>query len=92
MSDMVKEMPAYLSKPLQVLWLEVDELGLFFIGLTIALMFSNYFTYALMFFLPYIYSKVKRKYPRGFLQHIFYFLGFINLAKYPTFYEKHFIE
>ncbi len=92
MSETVREFPAYLSAPFQVLWLEADDLGLFFIGLIIALLFSNLFTYAFMFLLPYSYSKFKKKYPRGFLQHTLYFMGFTRLERYPQFYETHFIE
>lgn len=89
---MVKDFPQYLSAPFQVLWFEVDELGLFFIGLIIAMVFSNIFTWILMFTLPYGYSKVKKKYPRGFLQHTLYFMGFTRLERYPNFFENHFVE
>jgi len=42
--------------------------------------------------LPYLYIKTKKKYPRGFVKHIFYILGFIKFGGYPTYHEKEFIE
>jgi type IV conjugative transfer system protein TraL len=94
MSDdgITKVIPAYLSQPIQVLWLEIDELALFFVGGFIFLLFSNKITFITMFLIPWMYSKAKKKYPRGFLQHTLYFMGFIKLERYPSYFEDHFVE
>jgi hypothetical protein len=47
---------------------------------------------AIPVFLPYLYIKAKKKYPRGFIKHIFYIMGFIRFQGYPTYHEKEFIE
>ncbi len=83
--------PQYLSAPVQVLWFEIDELGVVFLSLILALVLEGVF-YLLLFILPYVYSKMKRKYPRGFLGHVLYFVGITTLHGYPQFFEKEFIE
>ncbi len=83
--------PQYLSRPLQVLWWEVDEFVIVIIFFMLAMMFGYVF-YILMFIVPYLYSKNKNKYPRGFFKHILYFVGVLKLNGYPTYFEREFIE
>ena len=58
---------------------------------TFWLVFGNFFLIAL-FFCPYLYSKAKKKYPRGFLKLVLYQMGFIKLNGYPNYFMKTFIE
>ncbi|MBN2251597.1 MAG: type IV conjugative transfer system protein TraL [Candidatus Altiarchaeota archaeon] len=83
--------PQYLSSPIQVLWFEADELGIILLFFTLAFLFGNIF-YLLMFLGPYVYAKVKTKYPSGFLQHLFYFTGLTRLNFYPDSFTRTFIE
>lgn len=87
----MKRFPQYLSCPYQVLWLETDDMGVFFAFFILALMFGGWF-YLLMVVMPFLYGRFKHKYPRGFLKHMLYFTGIINIKRYPTFYENHFVE
>lgn len=83
--------PRYLHKPIQVLWWESDEFVIVMMFFILALMFG----YVFWLFLiagPYIYTKFKRKYPRGFLKHLLWILGFVKVEHYPSFWEKEFIE
>jgi len=89
---MEQRFPRYLNAPLQVMWLESDELALFFGGLTVALLFDSWVLWILPVALPYLYGRLKKKYPRGFLKHCLYFAGFMKLEGYPTFFEQEFLE
>ncbi|NKE70158.1 type IV conjugative transfer system protein TraL [Candidatus Manganitrophus noduliformans] len=86
-----KRFPQYLSQPFQVLWLEADELVLALIFYTLALLFGSFF-WPLVIGGPYLYSSAKKRYPRGFLKHSFYFIGLARMKGYPTFFEDEFRE
>ena len=88
---MIKKFPQYLSSPLQVLWFEVDEVGIIFLSFLMGLMLEGFFYIGMIVF-PYLYTKFKKKYPRGFLGHVFYFLGITKIHGYPHFFQKEFIE
>jgi len=45
-----------------------------------------------MFVIPWVYSKAKRKYPRGFLKHCLWFAGLVKIKGYPEYFEKKFSE
>ncbi len=83
--------PQYLSKPLQVLWFETDELIIFVFSLTLALIFGN-LMWIVFFVIEYLYSKTKRTKARGFLRHSLYLLGFLKMNNYPDYFEKEFRE
>jgi type IV conjugative transfer system protein TraL len=92
MSDDVKRaFPQYLSNPFQILWYESDELALFMFFLMLALMYGSVFWFFL-FAGPYIYSRIKRQKPRGFLCHLLYMAGIIRMKNYPGYFEKEFFE
>ncbi|HZR45797.1 MAG TPA: type IV conjugative transfer system protein TraL [Candidatus Manganitrophaceae bacterium] len=86
-----KRFPQYLSQPFQVLWLESDELIIALIFYIIALLFGSIF-WLMIVGGPYLYSTQKKRYPRGFLKHCFYFIGLVRLKGYPTFFEDEFQE
>ena len=88
---MKTKFPQYLSKPFQVLWFETDDLIIMLIFFVFAITFGN-ICWVLMFVAPYIYSKLKKKYPRGFFRHTLYFMGLINLKGYPSYFEREFHE
>jgi len=83
--------PQYLGAPLQVLWLESDDLFFFFMFLILAMIFGGVF-WGLMFFVPWLYGRLKKRYSRGFLVHMMYFAGFAKLKGYPLFFERSFYE
>lgn len=86
-----KRFPRYLSAPFQVLWFETDEIGIIFLFFFIALIFGS-FLWLLVILGPWSYIKLKKKYPRGFLKHVFYFIGLTQLRHYPSFFDKDFLE
>lgn len=88
---MRRRFPQYLSSPFQVLWLESDELAIFFGMFTLALIFGNWF-WLLTVAGPWFYSKLKKRYPRGFLKHVLYFIGLMDMKGYPGFFEESFKE
>ena len=83
--------PQYLSSPLQVLWFEADELGIILFFFVLGFLFGNIY-YLLMVAGPYAYSKIKKDYPTGFLQHCSYFTGLAKFDFYPDFFTRTFIE
>jgi type IV conjugative transfer system protein TraL len=86
-----KRFPQYLSSPFQVLWFETDELVIVVVFLIFALIFG-YLFWLLLFVGPYLYTRLKKKYPRGFLRHVLYFIGLIRIKGYPSYFEKEFFE
>ena len=86
-----QKFPQYLSRPLQVLWFEADDLCVVLIFFTLALVYGN-IAWLLLILAPWLYIKAKNRYPRGFLKHCFYFMGVLTLKKYPIFFEDLFIE
>jgi energy-coupling factor transporter transmembrane protein EcfT len=89
---MKHKFPQYLSSPYQVLWMETDDMAIFFILLLLFLMFPGWFWFIFMIVVTYLYTVTKKKYPRGFLKHVLYFVGLISFSKYPTFFENDFHE
>ncbi|WP_028842920.1 type IV conjugative transfer system protein TraL [Thermodesulfovibrio yellowstonii] len=83
--------PQHLHKPHQILFFEADELVMVLVLFTLALMFGYVF-WLLLFLIPYIYSKVKKKYPRGALRHVLYRIGLVAFRCAPTAFEKQFRE
>ena len=83
--------PQYLSKPFQILWFEVDELVIFLFTLTLALIYGKFMWIAFLA-IQYFYTRTKRIKPRGFLKHIFYMLGLLEMKNYPEYLQKEFHE
>lgn len=86
-----RSFPQYLNNQLQVLWFELDELILIFGFLLLGLMFSSLFFIA-MFVVPYLFGKMKKKYPRGLLRHMLYTSGLDTFDGYPISFERYFNE
>ncbi len=84
--------PQYLNAPLQVLWFEADELGLFFGFFGLALMSDSGWLYLAMLAVPVTYSKIKSRYARGFLKHLLYVCGLMEFDGYPNAFIKRFTE
>ena len=83
--------PQYLSKPIQVLWFETDELVLFVFTLTLALLYGK-LMWIVFLATQYFYTRTKRVKPRGFLKHIIYMIGFIKMNNYPEYFQREFHE
>ena len=75
-----------------MLWFELDELLLMFVLASLGLIMRDGILWSMSLVIPSIYSRIKRRYPRGFLKHFFYFLGLVELKGYPVFFDKHFLE
>jgi type IV conjugative transfer system protein TraL len=88
---MKKRFPQYLASPFQVLWLESDELVIGLVCFVLAVCLGNV-TWLLTIAGPYAYIKAKKRYPRGFLRHVLYFIGVVQMNGYPTYFEKEFVE
>jgi type IV conjugative transfer system protein TraL len=87
----IRKFPQYLSKPIQVLWFEIDELVIFLFSLTLALIYGK-FMWIIFIGIQYFYTRTKRKKPRGFLKHILYVLGFLQMKNYPEYFQREFHE
>jgi type IV conjugative transfer system protein TraL len=83
--------PQYLSRPIQVLWFETDELILCVFTLTLALLYGK-IMWLVFLITQYFYTRTKRSKPRGFLKHLLYMFGFIQMNKYPDYFQREFHE
>ena len=90
-SELNKSFPQYLGKPIQVLWFELDELIIFVFTLTFALIYGG-FMWIIFIAIQWFYTRTKRKHARGFLKHILYTLGLLEMKNYPEYFEKEFHE
>ena len=87
-----KQFPQYLSKPYQVLWFEPDDMIIMYAS---AVLFGFLVGGAAWFIVPVapvMYGRIKKKYPRGFVKHIGYFLGIITFKGYPGYFHQKFRE
>ncbi|MEM3265256.1 MAG: type IV conjugative transfer system protein TraL [Thermoplasmata archaeon] len=91
MADQSKRFPKYLASPVQILWWESDVFFIFLLFAFMGLVFKGIW-WALAVVMPYIYNKIKVNYSRGFLKHLFYFIGFMDFKHYPSFFHNHFFE
>ena len=86
-----KRFPQYLTQPFMILSFEPDEQMITLTCVVVALTVWGW-AVLLPFTVPYLYVKTKKKYPRGFIKHVFYILGFVRFEGYPTFHEREFLE
>jgi hypothetical protein len=86
-----KRFPQYLTQPFMILSFEPDEQMITLTCVVVALTVWGW-AVLLPFTVPYLYVKTKKKYPRGFIKHVFYILGFVRFDGYPTFHEREFLE
>jgi hypothetical protein len=83
--------PQFLGAPFQIIWFESDQIGIFFVFLFLSQALVWWF-FPLPFLAVYFYSKAKKRYPRGFLRHLLYFIGLIRFKGYPDYTQKEFSE
>lgn len=86
------KVPQYLSTPVQIAWFEADEISIIGILFTNALVFWGWASWALLITGTYFYITAKHKYQRGFLKHMFFFIGLTVVEGYPGPFEKDFME
>jgi len=87
----MERFPQYLSAPMQVLWWESDEVAIILTFLAMAMVFGGVF-WIIGLAGSFLYSNVKKKYPRGFLKHVIYFSGYKDLKHYPSAFQTEFSE
>lgn len=87
-----RKFPQYLSSPFQILFLEMDDLSIMFTFFFLAAIFRRMEFFGIALVAPYFSIKIKKKYPRGYLKHVMYFLGIIRFKGYPSSFEIHFLE
>ena len=83
--------PQYLNAPIQIIKWESDELAIAVVCYLFAMMTWIYFL-PIVILGPWYYIKAKKHYPRGFLRHIFYYIGLAKFNGYPDFFVKEFRE
>ena len=87
-----KKFPRYLAAPIQVLWLDSDDIAIIFSLGALYLMFSSWLLLAAMVAVPWQYRRMKKRYPRGFFHHMLFRMGISKLKHYPLSFEKEFYE
>lgn len=91
-SSTTRTFPSYLGAPLQVLFWETDDLLLMMGAFIISMITDEWWAYASIIALPMIYGRFKKTRPKGFLRHMLYYSGFINMKGYPIYFDKDFQE
>lgn len=89
---MAAKFPQYLTQPYQVLWFEPDDMIFAYGGLMIFGFLLGGWGWLLVPAVPIGYSRLKKGYPRGFIKHLFYFLGLLRFDHYPSALEQEFNE
>lgn len=84
--------PQYLSSPVQVLWFELDEVGLIFTCLSLALVFGGWFWWLSVIVIPWIYRIFKSRHPKGFANNLIYLFGLKELPHYPGAFQNRYEE
>lgn len=87
----MERFPQYLSSPMQVLFWESDEVAIILTLLATAIVFGGVF-WIVMLLGSFLYSRIKKKYPKGFLKHVIYFSGMKDLKHYPSAFQSEFTE
>jgi hypothetical protein len=88
---MNKRIPVYLHLPQQILWFDVQEVGLIILFYLMGVTFGG----VAWFFIvigPALTIPIKRKKPRGWIFHQFISFGYQQLQLYPKDTEKKFLE
>jgi len=83
--DMRAKFPETLDRPIQIIWWEVDELVPLISGLILYLITDDWLFLIAGYFGTRFYSKYKSKLPDGFLIHLGYFLGLVDITGYPSY-------
>lgn len=79
--------PQFLHRPYQVLFFEMDDLILIILLFSLALIFGGIF-WVLFFVVPYVMSIFKKRFPRGYVKHMIYFLGLFAFKFAPSVFEN----
>ncbi|MEM4619118.1 MAG: type IV conjugative transfer system protein TraL [Desulfurococcaceae archaeon] len=85
------KVPQYLHLPYQVLFFELDDLLLIMLFIFISVYFSFTIGLIILVFLI-VYMKMKKRFGRGYLIHLFYAIGVMKFKGYPTYFEKRFYD
>ena len=88
---MEERVPAYLHRPLQVLWFDTHELAVIGCFYLIAAVFGGY-TWALLLVGPALVIPYKRGRARGFFAHFLFEQGLMDFPGYPIATMKSFRE
>jgi len=85
------KVPQYLYRPYQVLFFETDELVVLVVMLFFGIVFGGIF-WLLIIPTVFLLIHLKKKYPRGYIKHVFYRLGLLTFKNAPTSFERKFNE
>lgn len=88
---MKREYPAYLSSPLTVLWFETDTMVMIFMGFMFGNVIGGWLWLSIIV-LPLVFETAKKTASRGFLKHLLYYAGLVEMKGYPSYFDKDFKE
>ncbi len=86
------KVPQYLNDPLQILWFESDDLVIFLILYFCTNHLSGWSGLLCLGFCAYGYMRLKKRGGRGFLRHILYIFGLLELKNMPHSFVTQFSE
>ncbi|MFH7319279.1 type IV conjugative transfer system protein TraL [Desulfurivibrio sp. D14AmB] len=91
MQNLSRPFPQYLSKPIQVLWFEPDDMVVIMSTFVLGLVYGGVAWLAVLAGPP-LFIHLKKSKPRGYLIHLLYVVGLLRMKGYPAYFEKEFHE
>ena len=76
--------PRYLHLPIQLLWFDIEDIGLMLSLYALYLIVDSVWVLGLLVVVPWAFKLIKAEQPRGFLRHLLYRYGFAKLPGYPS--------
>ena len=87
-----KRVPEYLDRPMTVVMFDMDEVIVFIACLYVWFMFGGWLLALFSVVVPWLYHRKKQDNPRGYIQHLLYFVGLQKLHNYPEYFDYEFHE
>jgi hypothetical protein len=75
--------PRYLHLPTQILWFDLEDLGVVCAAYCIWLVADSWYVAPIVVVAPWLFMTVKSDKPRGFLGHSLYGIGLQSMHLYP---------
>lgn len=76
--------PRYLHLPVQILWFDLEDIGVIMASYAIWLVLDSWAALPLVVLVPWLFKSIKADRPRGFLRHLGYTYGIHKLRHYPA--------
>jgi hypothetical protein len=84
--------PRYLHLPVQILWFDMEDIGMIIVCYTLAMIIDSWYAAPFVILVPYLFRTAKADKPRGYVRHILYANGLQSMRRYPSPQKRVFFE